>query len=65
MINQKYGKVKSKIIIAVVCLIIGFAAGWLVNGWRLSEKSTTEKLSVVQANADHFRIVTKKIISNM
>lgn len=50
-----------KLFIGIACLIIGFVAGWLVNGWRLSASSTTEKLSAVQANADHFRGVTKKV----
>ena len=51
---------KQNIIIAV-CLIAGFTAGWIVNGWRLSADSTTEKLSAVQSNADHFRDATKKV----
>ena len=51
---------KQNIIIAV-CLIAGFTAGWIVNGWRLSADSTTEKLSAVQSNADHFRDATKMI----
>lgn len=52
---------KSKIIIAVVCLIIGFSAGWIVNGWRMSSSYQDEKAEVVQANADHFRDATKMI----
>ena len=52
---------KSKIKIAAFFLGAGFAAGWLVNGWRLSADSTTEKLSAVQSNADHFRDATKKV----
>ena len=51
---------KQNIIIAV-CLIAGFTAGWLVNGWRLAADSTTEKLSAVQANADHFVDVSKMV----
>ena len=51
---------KQNIIIAV-CRIAGFTAGWIVNGWRLSADSTTEKLSAVQSNADHFRDATKMI----
>ena len=43
-----------------VCLIAVFMAGWMVNGWRMSADSTTEKLSAVQAEADHFRDATKK-----
>ena len=50
---------KSKIKIAAFFLGAGFAAGWIVNGWRLS--ATTEKLSAVQSNADHFRDATKMI----
>ena len=52
---------KSRIIIAIVCLIAGFVAGWIVNGWRLSSSYQAEKSEVVQSNADHFRGVTKKI----
>lgn len=52
---------KSKIKIAAFFLGAGFAAGWLFNGWRLSADSTTEKLSAVQAVADHFRDTTKMV----
>ena len=52
---------KSKIKIAAFFLGAGFAAGWLFNGWRLSADSTTEKLSAVQSNADHFRDATKMV----
>ena len=52
---------KEKIINLVALFVVGFVAGWLVNGWRLSEKSTTEKLSAVQANADHFAEASKKV----
>lgn len=52
---------KSKIKIAAFFLGAGFAAGWLFNGWRLAADSTTEKLSAVQAGADHFRDATKMI----
>ena len=47
----------SIIVIAVLC----FGAGWIVNGWRMSADSTTEKLSAVQAEADHFRDVSRKV----
>lgn len=50
-----------KLLIWIACLIAGFTAGWLVNGWRLSADSTTKKLSAVQAGADHFRDATKKV----
>ena len=50
-----------KLLIWIACLIAGFTAGWIVNGWRLSADSTTEKLSAVQSNADHFRDATKMI----
>lgn len=52
---------KSKIKIAAFFLGAGFAAGWLFNGWRLSADSTTEKLSAVQAGADHFADANKMI----
>ena len=50
-----------KLLIWIACLIAGFVAGWLVNGWRLSADSTTEKISAVQAGADHFRDTTKMV----
>lgn len=52
---------KSKIKIAAFFLGAGFAAGWLFNGWRLAADSTTEKLSAVQSNADHFADVSRKV----
>lgn len=52
---------KEKIINLVALFVVGFVAGWIVNGWRLSADSTTEKLSAVQSNADHFRDATKMI----
>ena len=51
---------KQNIIIAV-CLIAGFTAGWLVNGWRMSSSYQAEKAEVVQANADHFADVSRKV----
>ena len=53
----------SKIIAATaaVCLITGFIAGWIINGWRLSSSYQAEKSEVVQANADHFRDATKRV----
>ena len=50
-----------KLFVGIACLIVGFIAGWLVNGWRLSADSTTEKVSAVQNNADHFRDATKMV----
>lgn len=50
-----------KLLVGIACLIIGFVAGWIVNGWRLAADSTTEKLSAVQANADHFAEASKKV----
>ncbi|MCZ4064125.1 hypothetical protein NB636_01165 [Oxalobacter aliiformigenes] len=52
---------KQKLLVGIACLIIGFVAGWLGNGWRMSTDSTTEKLSAVQANADHFADVSRKV----
>ena len=52
---------KDKLLVAVVCTIVGFLWGWIVNGWRLAADSTTEKLSAVQSNADHFRDATKMV----
>lgn len=51
----------TKVKVAFFCLIVGFAAGWLVNGWRLSSSYMEEKAEVVQANADHFADVSKKV----
>lgn len=59
--NQKIEKMKDKLLIAVVCTIVGFLWGWLFNGWRLAADSTTEKLSAVQANADHFADASRKV----
>ena len=52
---------KDKLLVAVVCTIVGFLWGWMANGWRLAADSTTEKLSAVQAGADHFRDTTKMV----
>lgn len=53
---------KQNVIIAIVCIAVAaFTAGWVINGWRLSADSTTEKISAVQANADHFADVSKKV----
>ena len=49
MINQKYGKVKSKIIIAAVCLIAGFMVGWLWSGYRLKAEIATIKTEAAEA----------------
>lgn len=51
---------KQNIIIAA-CLIAGFTAGWMVNGWRMSSSYQAEKAEVVQANADHFADVSRKV----
>ena len=47
--------------LVTVCLALGFMLGWIVNGWRLSADIEAYKAETVQANADHFRGVTKKI----
>lgn len=52
---------KEKIINLVALFVVGFVAGWIVNGWRLAADSTTEKLSAVQAGADHFVDVSRKV----
>ena len=49
---------KQNIIIAA-CLIAGFTAGWMVNGWRMSSSYQAEKAEVVQANADVSRKVNE------
>ena len=50
-----------KLFIVAGCMIAGFTAGWMVNGWRMSSSYQAEKAEVVQANADHFRDATKMI----
>lgn len=50
-----------KLLVGIAGLIVGFAAGWIVNGWRQAADSTTEKLSAVQANADHFADASRKV----
>ncbi len=52
---------KTKLIILLAGLVTGIFFGWIVNGWRLSADETAEKLSAVQASADHFRDITKMI----
>ena len=49
------------IVIHIVVFVCGLAIGWMVNGWRLSADSTTEKLSAVQAGVDHFADVSRKV----
>ena len=43
-------KVKTALITAVGCLIVGFIAGYIVTSWRLSASIAGEKAEVVQAN---------------
>ena len=52
---------KQNVIIAIVCVVVGFVAGWIVNSWRLSASYQAEKAEVVQASADHFRDASKKV----
>ena len=52
---------KEKIINLVALFVVGFVAGWIANGWRLAADSTTEKLSAVQASADHFADASRKV----
>ncbi len=52
---------KTKSIILLAGLVTGIFFGWIVNGWRLAADSTTEKLSAVQAGADHFVDANKMI----
>lgn len=47
--------------IIFISLLIGFVLGWLVNGWRMSSSYQAEKAEVVQANADHFADVSRKV----
>lgn len=50
-----------KLFIVAGCLIAGFAGGWMVNGWRMSSSYQAEKAEIVQANADHFADVSRKV----
>lgn len=52
---------KERIINLVSLFVIGFIAGWLVNGWRLSSSYQAEKAETVQANADHFADASRKV----
>ena len=52
---------KDKLLIAVVCTIVGFLWGWLVNSWRLSSAYQAEKAEVAQASADHYADASKKV----
>ena len=45
----------------IALLAMSFAAGWLVNSWRLSASFSEAKLAVVQVNADHFRNATENV----
>lgn len=40
---------KQKIIIGMVCLIVGLIAGWLANGWRLNAKIEATSAEYAQA----------------
>ena len=50
-----------KLFIVAGCLIAVFMAGWIANGWRMSSSYQAEKAEVVQANADHFADVSRKV----
>ena len=52
---------KTKSIILLAGLATGIFFGWIVNDWRLAADSTTEKLSAVQASAEHFHDATKMV----
>ena len=52
---------KDKLLVAVVCTIVGFLWGWMVNSWCLSSSYQAEKSEVVQSNADYFRDTTKMV----
>jgi hypothetical protein len=51
---------QDKIIMLVIVLIIGFAGGWAVNGWRLSAK--IEHMKSVEA--DNIRLVEAVNVQN-
>ena len=44
-----------------IVAVAAFTAGWIANGWRLSSSYQAEKAEVVQANADHFADVSRKV----
>ena len=50
-----------KLFIVAGCLIAVFMAGWIANGWRMSSSYQAERAEVVQANADHFADVSRKV----
>ena len=47
--------------IIFISLLIGFVLGWMVNGWRMSSSYQAEKAEIVQAKADHFADVSRKV----
>ena len=49
------------IVIHIVVFVCGLAIGWIANGWRMSSSYQAEKAEVVQANADHFADVSRKV----
>ena len=55
---------KDKLLIAVVCTIVGFLWGWIINSWRLSSAYQAEKAEMAQANADHYADASKKVNEN-
>ena len=50
-----------KWVTGLILLAVAFWSGWFVNGWRYEKAQAMEKAEVVQANADHFRDITKKV----
>jgi hypothetical protein len=51
---------QDKIIMLVIVLIIGFAGGWCINGWRLSGK--IEHMKAVEA--DNIRLIEAVNVQN-
>lgn len=47
--------------LVAACLAIGFMAGWIVNGWRMSSDIEHEKVEAVQESANHFAVASKQI----
>ena len=44
-----------------IVAVAAFTAGWIANGWRMSSSYQAEKAEIVQANADHFADVSRKV----
>ena len=47
------------VISAILCIVMGFAAGWFANGWRLEASYNKEKMELSQAGAESYREIAE------